>query len=90
MMKSEMIEHIANECDVPISVATKMLKAFEKATINTLKNGGVVHIVNFIKLTPYKTKARMGIDPRDKTPIKIKSRIAIKFSAGIGLKNALN
>ena len=90
MTKSEMIEYIAGTCDVPKSVATKMLKAFEEATVTTLKNGGVVHIVDFMKLTPYRTKARVGSDPRTKTPIKIKSRIAVKFSAGLGLKNALN
>ena len=90
MTKSEMIEYIARTCDVPKSVATKMLKAFEKATITTLKNGGVVHLVDFMKLTPYRTKARAGINPRTQTPIAIKSRISVKFIAGLGLKNALN
>jgi nucleoid DNA-binding protein len=90
LKKPELIERIAVDCNVSKAVATRMLKVFERTAIDTLKKGGSFQLVNFFKLTSYRTKPRTVLDMRYKSPIRVKSRIAVKFKAGHGLQTALN
>ena len=90
MIKSEVVEIIANECDISKAKAKHVLDVFEATVIKTLKAGGSVELLNFIKIKPFKTKARMGKDPRTGTPLKIKARHTAKFQMGRGFKESLN
>lgn len=90
MNRTELVETISNECDVSKALAKRMLDSFENAAINTLKKGGEFELLDFFKLTPYKTKARTIRDFRSKNLLKIKPHHRVKFRMGKGFKDALN
>lgn len=55
-----------------------------------MKKGGTVALVGFGSFSVGKRAARTGRNPRTGEPIKIKAAKVPKFSAGKGLKDALN
>ena len=55
-----------------------------------LKKGGTVALIGFGTFSVSKRKAREGRNPKTGEAIKIAARKAPKFSAGKGLKDALN
>lgn len=47
MNKNELINHIANECNVPKSAVNDMLNSFCNAVVNEVSGGGEVKLVGF-------------------------------------------
>ena len=90
MNKSELINHIADEADISKAAATRALDAVISAITSTLKKGGTVALIGFGTFSVSKRKAREGRNPKTGEAIKIAARKAPKFSAGKGLKDALN
>ena len=60
------------------------------AITSTLKKGGEVKIMGFGDFRVVKRAAREGRDPRTGAPVKIKAAKRPRFSAGKGLKDAVN
>ena len=90
MNKSELIESIAQSADMTKADATRALEATIDGIKRTLKKGGTVALVGFGTFSVGKRAARTGRNPRTGEPIKIKAAKVPKFSAGKGLKDALN
>ena len=90
MNKSEMIDHIAKQADISKAAATRALEAMTGAVKTTLKKGGSVSLVGFGTFAVGERAARTGRNPRTGQEIKIKAAKVPKFSAGKGLKDALN
>ena len=90
MNKTELIEHIANNADMPKAAAARALEATIDAVKKTLKKGGTVSLVGFGTFTVGKRAPRTGRNPRTGTAINIKAAKVPKFRPGKALKDALN
>jgi DNA-binding protein HU-beta len=90
MTKAELIEKIANACNVPKTTADKMLETFIETVTSTLKAGGEVVLTGFGTFSAKKRAARMGINPKKPgEKIQIPAMVVPKFKAGKSLKDAL-
>lgn len=90
MNKTELIEHIAGQADIPKAVAARALEATIDAVKITLKRGGAVSLVGFGTFDSGLRAARVGRNPRTGAPIEIAAARVPKFRAGKALKDALN
>lgn len=90
MNKSELVEHIASSADISKAAAEKALNAFVSGVKAELKNGGSVAILGFGTFSVGKRAARTGRNPRTGEELKIKASNVPKFTAGKGLKDAVN
>ena len=90
MNKTEMIEHIAKQADISKAAAQRALEAFMVGVRGTLKKNGTVALLGFGSFSVTKRKARTGVNPKTKEPMKIKASKAVKFRPGKGLKDAVN
>jgi DNA-binding protein HU-beta len=90
MNKSELIEHIATQTELSKADAQRALEAIIGGIKTTLKKGGTVSLLGFGSFSVTKRKARTGLNPKTKAPIKIKAAKVPKFKPGKGLKDHLN
>ncbi|MFT4190878.1 MAG: HU family DNA-binding protein [Comamonas sp.] len=90
MNKTDLIQHIAAEAEISKAAAERALEAFTDAIKTTLKKGGTVGLVGFGTFLAAKRPARTGRNPRTGEAVKIAARKAVKFTAGKGLKDAVN
>lgn len=90
MNKTELIESIARSADMTKTDATRALEATVDTIKQALKNGDSVALVGFGTFSVGKRAARTGRNPRTGQEIKIRAAKVPKFSAGKGLKDALN
>jgi len=87
--KTEFIERIAEEADVPASEAQRYFEAFEHVVTETLKSGDEVRITGFGKFSVKERKAREGRNPQTGEKMKIAASKVPSFSAGNVLKEAI-
>jgi DNA-binding protein HU-beta len=90
MTKNELIALVANKAQMTKSAAASAVDATFDGITATLKKGGEVKIMGFGNFKVVKRAAREGRDPRTGTPVKIKASRRPRFSAGKGLKAAVN
>src|SRR5215212_4572462 len=87
--KTELIDRIAEETDVPKSEAQKYLDAFEEVITSMLKMGEEVQITGFGKFYIQERKAREGRNPQTGEKMKIAASKVPTFSAGNPLKESV-
>ena len=90
MNKTELIDFIATDADIPKAVAARALESTIDAVKSTLKKGGSVSLVGFGTFAVSSRAARTGRNPRTGEEIKIKAAKVPKFRPGKALKDALN
>ena len=90
MNKSDLIDAIAKSADMPKAAAARALDATVDSIKKALKKGDTVSLVGFGTFKVGKRAARNGRNPRTGATIKIKAAKVPKFSAGKGLKDAVN
>ena len=90
MNKNEFIDRVADMADMTKSDAAKAVDAVFDAITDALKKGDDVRLVGFGTFSAAKRAAREGRNPRTGDTIQIPASIQPKFSAGKGLKDALN
>jgi DNA-binding protein HU-beta len=90
MTKNELIALVANKTQMTKTAAASAVDATFGAITATLKKGGEVKIMGFGNFRVVKRAAREGRDPRTGTPVKIRASRRPRFSAGKGLKAAVN
>ena len=90
MNKTELIEHIANNADMPKAAAARALEATIDAVKKTLRKGGTVSLVGFGTFTVGTRAARTGRNPRTGETIDIPASKNPGFKAGKALKDAVN
>lgn len=90
MNKSDLIEAIATSADISKAAAGRALDATVESIKKALKKGDTVSLVGFGTFKVGKRAARNGRNPRTGATIKIKAAKVPKFSAGKGLKDAVN
>lgn len=90
MNKTELIDFVASDADIPKAVAARALESTISAVKLTLKNGDSVSLVGFGTFAVGKRAARVGRNPRTGASIKIKAAKVPKFRPGKALKDAIN
>jgi len=88
--KTELIDYVASNADIPKAVAARALESTISAVKETLKKGGSVSLVGFGTFAVGKRAARVGRNPRTGASIKIKAAKVPKFRPGKALKDAIN
>ena len=90
MNKSDLVDAIAKSADISKAAAGRALDATVESIKKALKKGDTVSLVGFGTFKVGKRAARTGRNPRTGEAIKIKAAKVPKFSAGKGLKDAVN
>lgn len=85
-----MVDAIAKSADISKAAAARALDATVDSITKALKKGDSVSLVGFGTFKVGKRAARNGRNPRTGATIKIKAAKVPKFSAGKGLKEAVN
>ena len=90
MNKNEFVTAVAEATDMPKAQAEKAVEAMVSVITSELKGGGDVRIVGFGNFSVSKRAATTGRNPQTGAEVKIPARTVPKFSAGKGLKEAVN
>jgi DNA-binding protein HU-beta len=90
MNKTELVEAVASDSGLTNADARKAVESLITTVEKTLKKGDDVAITGFGKFSVTKRAARTGRNPQTGEPVKIKASKAPKFTAGAGLKTAVN
>jgi DNA-binding protein HU-beta len=90
MTKNELIALVADKTRMTKTAAASAVDATFDTITSALKQGGDVKIMGFGNFRVVKRAAREGRDPRTGAPVQIKAANRPRFSAGKGLKEAVN
>jgi DNA-binding protein HU-beta len=90
MNKTELIDQIASSAEISKAAAGRALDATVDAIKAALKAGDSVSLIGFGTFSVGERAARTGRNPRTGETLKIKAAKVPKFSAGKGLKDAVN
>jgi len=88
--KTELVDFISEDADIPKAVAARALESTIEAVKVALGKGDSVSLVGFGTFAVGKRAARTGRNPRTGASIKIKAAKVPKFRPGKALKDALN
>jgi len=88
--KSDLVDAIAKSAELSKAAAARALDATVDTIKKALKKGDTVSLVGFGTFKVGKRAARNGRNPRTGATIKIRAAKVPKFSAGKGLKDAVN
>ena len=90
MNKSQLIDAIAQQADLPKNTAAKALDALTSCITDALKTGDNVSLTGFGVFSVSTRAAREGRNPQTGETVQIAERKAATFKAGKGLKEAIN
>ena len=90
MNRKELIEALSAKTNSTKADAERNVAALIEIVTATLKKGGNVALVGFGTFEVRKRAARTGRNPQTGAVLKIKAAKVPKFSAGKGLKDAVN
>jgi DNA-binding protein HU-beta len=89
MTKAELVEEIAERCNLSKADAERALNSFIDITKDTLRNEGKLALAGFGSFVVTERKARQGRNPQTGEPIQIAASKGVRFRAGKGLKESL-
>ncbi len=87
MTKSQLINHLADEAEVPRKTAVRMLEALSEVAYKEAKKGFTLPGLG--KLVLVNRKARMGRNPATGEAIKIPAKKVLKFRIAKAAKDAI-
>jgi DNA-binding protein HU-beta len=90
MNKNELVSAVADAASISKGDAQSAVDAVFSVITGELKKGGDVRLVGFGNFTVSKRAASTGRNPQTGAEVKIPARTEPKFSAGKGLKDAVN
>ncbi|GAA4014335.1 HU family DNA-binding protein [Actimicrobium antarcticum] len=90
MNKTELIDAIAADCDLPKTVAQRALESILSNVIEAVVKGDSVQLIGFGAFASGSRAERTGRNPRTGEEIKIAAAKTVKFSAGKAFKDAVN
>ncbi|MEX0955754.1 MAG: HU family DNA-binding protein [Rhizobiaceae bacterium] len=90
MNKNELISAVADGASLSKADAQSAVDAVFSAITNELKKGGDVRLVGFGNFSVSQRAASVGRNPQTGAAVNIPARTVPKFSAGKGLKDAVN
>ena len=89
MNKAELVGVVQKSLASSKASAERSVDAVVDAIGGSLKKGKPVQLVGFGTFKVVNRKARMGVNPKTKQPLKIKASRTVKFSVGKDLKSKL-
>lgn len=90
MNKNELVSAVADEANISKRDAQSAVDAVFGVITKQLKNDGDVRLVGFGNFAVSKRGASTGRNPQTGATVQIPARKVPKFSAGKGLKDAVN
>jgi DNA-binding protein HU-beta len=90
MNKGELIDKIVDKTGLKKADASTALDATLDAIKDALKEGEKVTLVGFCTFSTSFTAARNGINPQNKSTVKIEEKVKVKFKAGKILADTVN
>jgi DNA-binding protein HU-beta len=90
MNKDDLIRAVAEQAQMTKANAAQAVNAVFESITGSLKKGDPVTLVGFGSFKVSKRAARQGRNPRTGEPISIAAATVPSFSAGKGLKDAVN
>jgi DNA-binding protein HU-beta len=90
MNHADLTAAVADDLKITKTKASEAVDGVLSAISDTLAAGGEVRLVGFGSFSVIKKPARTGRNPRTGAEIKIAASKSVKFSAGKGLKDAVN
>lgn len=88
--KEELIKRVSENTASTKKVTSEIVNAVFNEIGASLQKGENVTITGFGSFKPKKQKAKTGVNPQTKEPIKIPARIRVCFTAGKPLKDLVN
>ena len=91
MNKAELVTNVQKVLGKETSkaAAEKSVAAVIESIAGALRKGQNVQLIGFGTFKVVSRKARMGVNPKTKQPLKIKASKAVKFAVGKELKSKL-
>jgi DNA-binding protein HU-beta len=89
MTQSQLIKHLAEQCEVSNKLAKQMLDAIASTAVKEVKKTGVFVIPGLGKLVRVDRKARMGRNPATGATISIPAKKVVKFRVAKAVKDAI-
>ncbi len=89
MNKAELVAAVQKSLSSSKTGAEHAVDAVVEAIASGLKKGQPVQLVGFGTFKVVSRKARMGVNPKTRQPLKIKASKSVKFSVGKDLKSKL-
>jgi DNA-binding protein HU-beta len=90
MNKGELIEKVAQDCDLSKAAAGKALNSIMGAITDAMAAGNKVSLIGFGTFSVSKRAAREGRNPQTGKKMKIAAKKVVKFKAGSKLADAAN
>ena len=90
MNKNELVSAVAEAAKLTKADAQAAVDAVFSVITSELKQGGDVRLVGFGNFSVSRREASTGRNPQTGAEVKIAARNVPKFSAGKGLKDAIN
>lgn len=90
MNKNELVSAVADEARISKGDAQSAVDAVFSVITRELKKGGDVRLVGFGNFAVSRREASTGRNPQTGAQVEIPARNVPKFSAGKGLKDAVN
>ncbi len=90
MNKTQLTDFVAEQADITKTQAKAAVEAMLSGIETTLANGDAVQLIGFGTFKVNKRKARTGRNPKTGEEIQIAAANVPAFSAGSGLKDAVN
>ncbi len=90
MNKQDLISKIAKDLGITKSRAAAAVDAFIDGVTRTLKRGDSITFVGFGTFKTAQRKARVARNPQTGASVKVPKRRVVRFTAGKGLKSAVN
>lgn len=90
MNKTELIEALAQKCDLTKAEAGRAVDSLTEVIAETLAKGEVVSVLGFGSFSVSERAARTGRNPKTGEAMEISASKVSKFTAGSKLKAAVN
>ena len=90
MNKADLVNKIADGCDISKTQATTAIDTAVDSITTALKKGDRVALIGFGTFSVSQRRARNGRNPQTGSTIKIAARKVAKFTPGAELKKAVN
>lgn len=90
MNKTELIDALAQKCDLTKADAARAVDGLTDILAETLAKGESVAVLGFGNFTITERAARVGRNPKTGEPLQIAASKSPKFTAGSKLKAAIN
>jgi DNA-binding protein HU-beta len=89
MTQSQIVQSLADKCQVPKKVAKALVDALTQTAITEVKKNGMFVVPGLGRLVKVERKARMGRNPATGQAIKIPAKKVVKFRVAKAAKDAI-